>query len=183
MSIQEQLESPKEKIDAGVNISLLTAEYNVLRAETLKRIEIRHQLTSLALVAPGTILAVGLQSKNAFLLLSYPILACFLWAVWIANARGIHEIGKYLRKIETKVGENNIGWEHFSSLKSKPFRFIGYMGSGAILIFTDLLTLLAGITIGKFDISEKILLICSILSMVLSITMFVILEVKRLDLF
>lgn len=182
MRTQEPLESSSEKVSTEENVTLIVAEYNALRAEVLKRIEIRHQLTSLALIAPGTILAVGFQAKNSFLMLSYPILACFLWAVWLANARGIHEIGYYLKILESKVGENNIGWEHSKTPSHRPYRFIGYMGSVAIFIFTELLTLLAGISIGYFDAIEKILLFFSIISIVITIMMFVILEIQRLHL-
>lgn len=183
MSTQEQLESSSDKVSTEENVTLIVTEYNALRAESLKRIEIRHQLTSLALIAPGTILAVGFQAKNAFLMLSYPILACFLWGVWVANARRIHEISQYLRKLEVKVGKNNIGWEHFHSRSEMSFRFIGYIGSAAIFIFTELLTLIAGITIARFDITEKILLIFSILSIAITIITLVILETKRYPIF
>ncbi len=95
---------PLDEKTSSEDTSVILAEYNNLRAELLKRIEIKHQITSLALIAPGTIIAVGLQTKNAFLLFSYPLLACFLSGVWIANTRAYHEIGIYIRKyIEPKL--------------------------------------------------------------------------------
>ena len=60
---------------------MLAAEYTSLREEIIKRIEIQHQLLSLALIAPGTVLAIGFQSGSASLLFVYPVLGMFLSAV------------------------------------------------------------------------------------------------------
>src|SRR5260370_17125833 len=108
MNPEETLEPLDEKISSE-NIPVILAEYNSLKAEILKRIEIRHQLTSLALIAPGTIIAVEFQVHNAFLILSYPILACLLSAVWLANTRAYHEVSNYIRtQVEPKLGKPNL---------------------------------------------------------------------------
>src|SRR5437016_5383503 len=121
MKMQEELEAIDEKISSE-NIPVVLAEYNNLRAEILKRVELRHQLISLALVAPGTIIAVGFSSHNAFLILSYPILACFLAAIWAADTQSVRELSNYIEThIEPKLGKNNLGWEHYHSVTFRPF--------------------------------------------------------------
>jgi hypothetical protein len=82
MSSQESTPSPTET-QIG---ELLVAQYTTLRDEIVKRIEIQHQLISLALIAPGTVLAIGFQTSNASLMLIYPLLGMFLSAVWLSNS-------------------------------------------------------------------------------------------------
>jgi len=66
-------ESPS-KIDH----TFLVAEYQALRDEIIKRLEIQQQLHLFALVAFGTFLTIGFQSKTVTIPLLYPILALFL---------------------------------------------------------------------------------------------------------
>lgn len=179
MAIQEETQFIDERVSSET-LSIVLAEYNNLRAEILKRIELRHQLISLALVAPGTIIAVGFTSHNAFLVLSYPILVCFLSGVWVANTQGVREISHYIKtSVEPKLGKNNVGWEHYHLIASRPFRLVGILGSGFIFILTQLLCIFAGITLVTFTITEKILLFFAILSVIASIIMLVQLERKR----
>src|SRR5258708_7476136 len=167
-----ETQKPLDEKISPENIPIVLAEYNSLKAEVLKRIEIRHQLTTFALIAPGTIIAVGFQVKNTFLILSYPILACLLSAVWLANTRAYHEVSIYIRtQIEPKLGRTNLKWQHVHYNAPHPFRLIGFLGSGAIFIFTELLAIFAGITLAKFNVPEIILLALAILSVLLTIFM------------
>jgi len=54
----------------------------------LKRIEIQRQLVSFALIAPGTVLALGFQINGLSLMLIYPLLGMFLSAVWLSKRHG-----------------------------------------------------------------------------------------------
>ena len=45
-------------------INALLHEYDALRAEILKRIEIMYQISTIALIGPGTLFAIGLQTKT-----------------------------------------------------------------------------------------------------------------------
>ncbi len=115
MTVQESSGSPRDAV-ATDNLSLVITEYNALREEILKRIEIDHQLIALALIAPGTLLTIGLQVRSASIIFVYPFLALFLSMIWVLNETGIHEAGEYIRdRIESKVGENCIGWQHYRS--------------------------------------------------------------------
>lgn len=169
-----ETQEPFDEKLSSVDIAIILAEYNSLKAEVVKRIEIRHQLTSLALIAPGTIIAVGFQVNNAFLLLSYPILACLLSAVWLANTRAYHEVSRYIRtQIEPRLGKTNLRWQYVHYNTPHPFRLVGFLGSGAIFIFTELLAILGGVTLAKFkfDVAEIILFVLAILSVLLTFLM------------
>jgi hypothetical protein len=65
--------------------TLVTAEYNTLREEILKRVETRYQLLSLSVTALGALLAFGSETKNATLILLYPVLALCLAISWLSN--------------------------------------------------------------------------------------------------
>jgi hypothetical protein len=91
----------------------LLAEYSQLRSEILKRSEIQHQLISIALVALGAFISVGLKDSPSALL-AYPILAMFLSAAWSYNDLQIAQIGIYIcYRIENKLIGDSLGWEHF----------------------------------------------------------------------
>jgi sucrose-6-phosphatase len=106
----------------------LLAEYAALRAEILNRTEIQHQLISLALIAAGTFLTVGLQGSPT-VTLAYPILAVFLAAAWAQNDTRVHQIGLYIKKrIEKRILEAGLGWEH-----AVPSTRIGRLGSLTLL--------------------------------------------------
>src|SRR5438874_6849384 len=94
-------------------ISLIVAEYKALREEILKRIEIQHQLISLALAAPATFVGFGIAIKSATLILLYPILATCLSIAWSIHELALMRIWNYIQaQIEEKVG-NQIHWEHY----------------------------------------------------------------------
>src|SRR5258708_40309911 len=90
---------------------LTTDEYRSLTDEIVKRIEIQHQLLSLALIAPGTVLAIGFQTSNASLMLLYPMLGMFLSTGWLATSFAIHAILAYIEsQLLPRVGEDPAVW-------------------------------------------------------------------------
>jgi len=165
-------ESPRSPTEADIG-ALLVAEYTTLRDEIVKRIEIQHQLVSLALIAPGTVLALGFQTSSASLMLAYPLLGMFLSAVWLSNSIAIHDIAAYIAdQIQSRVGENFSFWEHFRiSTNTRQVAILHFWGTRGIFIGTELLVLLAGITLVKFDTAQTIFLIIGIVSSVLTITL------------
>ncbi|HYU73831.1 MAG TPA: hypothetical protein VEL31_14215 [Ktedonobacteraceae bacterium] len=161
----EQESTLQVELTKGESI-LLMGEFEALRDEILKRIEIEHQLIALALIAPGTILAIGLQTKNASIMLLYPALAWLLSSVCLANAHHIHYTADYIEnQIESRVGKNGIGWQHFKkvlvktkikALYKKVFLGIGFLASRGIFIATEVLALIAGgFTAAPFNVQEK----------------------------
>ena len=160
----------------------LTAdEYRSLRDEIVKRIEIQHQLLSLALIAPGTVLAIGFQTRNASLMLLYPMLGMFLSAVWLANSFAIHDISAYIQsQILPRVGEDSSVWERFRAISdTRHLSILHFWGTRGLFIGTELLALLAGITLAKFDTAQTIFLIIGTVSSVLTIIMLSMPQMKR----
>lgn len=150
---------------------LLVAEYTSLRDEIIKRIEIQHQLLSLALIAPGTILAIGLQSKNASLMLLYPLLGMFLSAIWLSNSFAIHDIADYIQShLQPQAGEGRSGWEHFrASIDTRHLSLLHFWGTRGLFLGTELVALVAGITLATFDTAQIIFLIVGSVSCLLTI--------------
>ncbi len=132
---------------------LVTAEYNNLRAEILKREEIRYQLIALTVTVFGALLAFGSQSKNATSILLYPVLALCLAISWRSNHEDIFKLSDYIiEHIENKVGDNNIHWEGYNKLQLKEPKddklFILSYGSKGVFILTEVVALFVGIFVG-----------------------------------
>jgi hypothetical protein len=95
--------------------SFLLAEYTALRNEILKRIEIQHQLISLALIAAGTFITLSKQASTT-VILAFPVLALFLAIAWSHSEVRIRQIAVYILCIEDKLLGGNRGWEHMRGL-------------------------------------------------------------------
>lgn len=150
---------------------LVVAEYTSLRGEIVKRIEIQHQLISLALIAPGTVLALGFQTNSSSLLLVYPLLGMFLSAVWLSNSFAIHDLAAYLQShIQPPAGKDHAIWEQFRvSTDTRHLGLLHFWGTRGLFIGTEFLALLAGITLAKFDAAHLLFLIIGALSSILTV--------------
>jgi hypothetical protein len=96
----------------------LLAEYAQLKGEILKRSEFQHQLISIALVALGALISVGLKDAP-IAVLAYPMLALFLSAAWTYNDGQIAQLGIYIQyRIEENLIGEGLGWEH--AIKADP---------------------------------------------------------------
>jgi hypothetical protein len=162
---------------------MLAAEYTSLREEIIKRIEIQHQLLSLALIAPGTVLAIGFQTRSASLLFVYPLLGMFLAAVWLANSLAIHDIAGYIRsQIQPRVGEGRAIWErHRASIDTSRVRLLHFWGTRGIFIGTELLALVAGVTLATFNTAQILFLSIGIICSVSTTLLLSLPQVNRLD--
>lgn len=185
MPVQGQSNSSEDKINPKT-IPLVLAEYNALKNEALKRIEIDHQLISISLITLTIILIAGFLTQSASIIFIYPILSLLLATIWTLNETGSREISIYIKdRIESRVGVTNIGWQHFkSSLPIGGYREMSLLGYRAVFIVSESLAILVGISVAKFNISENILLIVDSLSLILSVLIlgnapFKILRVKR----
>ena len=102
MAPQKRNDTQREVITAE-SFSLITTEYNAMREEILKLEENQHQIISLSLIAPGTILAIGFQTGNASIMYLYPILALFLAAIWLSNSHGVHRVATPCKGLTTAL--------------------------------------------------------------------------------
>jgi len=140
---------------------LVVAEYSALREEILQRMRTEAQLTTFALVALGTLLAAGVQFKNADLILVYPFVALALAIAWAAEDRGIQFVGLYIAGVLEgyRVDKHLLSYETYIR-KVQGFR--GWYRNAVRLLFllTQVLTLFIANSIsadmGKTPISTEI---------------------------
>ena len=163
----------------------MLAEYNALRDEILKRVELQQQILSLTLVIFGTILTFGLQVHSASIILLYPLLSLFLAASWRHDGLTVKRISIYIRdQIEAPIGENTLGWEHRARRRQKSqskFTFLSAKGAFAggfnflsargVFAGTSLLATLLAIPFAKVDVVDMFLFALAIVSIVSSIVM------------
>ena len=131
-------------------------EYNHLRAEIIKRIELRQQMSAITLTLAGVFLSVGLT--NQLVLLVYPVLAMFLAFGLAQNDYRIRELAKYIREnIEIKIPDLN----YESHAHEKRIEGGGHLGSWRIIILSYggifLLTQLMAIGIALLKLTFNIL--------------------------
>ena len=118
---------------------LSLAEYQSLRGEILKLIEMQGQLIALTVVAFGTVLSLGFEAKNPAIVLVHPILALILGVSWMNHAHSVGRCATYIRKKETAGGDlNRFGWEHFVEKTPFPMHYVGFWGVRAIFAVTAL---------------------------------------------
>jgi hypothetical protein len=140
---------------------LVAAEYSALRAEILQRMQTEAQLTTFALVALGTLLAAGVQFKNADLILVYPFVALALAIAWAAEDRGIQYVGLYIAGVLEghRVDKHLLSYETY--IRKVP-GFRGWYRNSVRLLFllTQVLTLFIANSIsadmGKTSIAADI---------------------------
>jgi hypothetical protein len=130
------------------------AEYEALRDEILKRIELQYQLLNLALIVVGTILTISLgggvltdaagSSSQGFLLLLCAPLEMFLALGWAAHNVQIAKAGVYIK------ANYEEGWETYwpqnegLSWPRKPvvqYLFTGGAPAMGVFVGTQILTL------------------------------------------
>ena len=180
--LANQTSSPKNAPEAD---AFMLAEYNALREEVLKRVELQQQILSLTLIVFGTILTFGLQVHSASIILLYPTLSFFLAATWAHDGRTVMKIGIYIRdQVEAKIGGNTFGWEHRARRRQKPRGKLTFLSAGGVFagglnfmsargVFasTALLATLLAIPFAKVDVTDIFLFALAIVSILSSITM------------
>jgi hypothetical protein len=119
-------------------------EYNTLRAEILKRMELRQQLMANALTFAGVLLGVAITdpSKNIVALI-YPPLAFSLAALWAQNDIRSREIGKYIYKLEKNNPPSGLGWETYYRQKLRSPTFIwarlSVLAPGSVFLLSEII--------------------------------------------
>ncbi len=161
------LSSSSQEEKFPLSNDLIIAEFTALRAELIKLTDLQHQLFSIALLSFATLMGAGIQFKITSLLLIYPILVLFLNAAWFNHAYGIDMLGHYIQNhIESKVGTENIGWENHSHKNSIPHSILAFLGARGIFPATQVIALIAGVSVGPFN---KLLFLTALLSTLMCI--------------
>lgn len=147
-------------------------EYNSLRSEILKRIELRQQIVSITLTLAGVFLGIGLGTSSVALI--YPPLAMFLAFGWAQNDFRIRDLSGYIRKhLETPATGLNYehevqsGREKSRNLGSWRYVVVSHIG---VFLFTQAMAVIIELARIQFDftllsLTQWILTGISILSM------------------
>jgi len=179
MAKDEFLDIPTQKIDKN-NIML---EYNALRDEILKRIELRQQIISITLVLLTAILSVtfaqeGLKEnfstlKIPSLAFIYPPIATSLALGWIQHEYRINLLGYYIHEhIEKSIP--CLGWEKHviinTSEGSKLKWYYILLSHGGVFIWTEIIAIIVGIFMFRNTSLESGFIALDILSLLIIIT-------------
>ncbi|MFZ5857514.1 MAG: hypothetical protein ACOYZ6_11840 [Chloroflexota bacterium] len=123
----------------------LLAEYNALRSEILKRIELRNSIMFGTLTFAGVLLGFGLTTPS--LALIYVIISMFLAAAWVQSDVIVSNIGHYIReKLETP--QTGLRWEtqrqkeRAASGKKNAFRPSAVFSTGGVFLVTQAVAIL-----------------------------------------
>jgi hypothetical protein len=154
------------KKESSANISEsqrdgLLAEYNALRSEILKRIELRNSIMFGTLTFAGVLLGFGLTTPT--LALIYVIISMFLAAAWVQSDVIISNIGRYiLEKLETP--QTGLRWEtqrqkeRTESSKRKTFQPSAVFSTGGVFLVTQAVAILIALSnLETFAILEWVL--------------------------
>ena len=164
MMSEKQKSLPYDRLDMN---TFLLDEYNALRNEILKRIELQHQMISLTLIVFGTILGFGLQLHSSSIVLLYPVVSFFLAASWAHNGRSIRDIATYIREqVEARAGENNFGWEHRALPHRRLLGRLDTLSARGIFAGTSLLAILVAVPLAKVDTINIFLFAVAIASII-----------------
>lgn len=157
-------------------------EYDALRQEILKRLEMQNNHLNLMLTILTVLFSFGVSNTNiAFLI---PPILCLLAFIWKGNNLMIIKLSTYIKnKFE---GENfDLGWETYNEqtsakLFSKNKTFLFAAGPFGIFIFSSIIAI--GIGISKYNHTslDLLLLIISIISFILIVFIFILYNSEKL---
>jgi hypothetical protein len=150
--------SPDELIEIKNHSKEL--EYNAIRAEILKRIELRQQIMAVTLTFAGVFLGFGLENETVALI--YPPIAMFLAFAWAQNDFRIRDQAQYIREqIEPHLP--GMGYETYVQQKRmgaggmRSWRFV-VLSHGGLFLITQILAIIIEVTKGTFNSLEWVLL-------------------------
>ena len=145
-------------------------EYDALRQEILKRIELRQQIILLTLTIAGV--SFSLSDTNYIITLLYPTLAFFLALGWVQNDLRIRDIARYIRE-EIEVQCESLHYEKhlLERKKSHPDdRWVRtILSHGGIFMTTQIIAIIIGISKCVFSVQEDVLLGINFLVLILTI--------------
>ena len=120
------------------------AEYNTLRAEILKRIDIRNSIVFGTLTFASGLMGFGLEIPS--LAVIYVIISMFLAAAWVQSDLLISDIGCYIRE-NFEISGSGLRWETFrqecreQNISDKTLKPGMAFSSGGVFIVTQIIAL------------------------------------------
>ncbi len=146
-----------------------SAEYTMLRDETMKRIDARNQIMSynLVFVASMFTLALGAQGFHSALLV-YPIVSFFFAVAFAYNSLMLIEIGSYLRGLES--GPLPTGWAKYLQPRYKYIEPFEILSTSGLFLGTQIVAIVLYEASQHTDLTlDRRLLMISIASVVLTV--------------
>ncbi len=159
-------------------------EYDALRQEIIKRIDIHFMIFNINLTISGVLLGIGI-SNNSLIAMILPPLTLFLVVSMKNNTFSYLKVGEYLRN--NYVLENNVmNWEQYndkfeSSKTVKIKRYLFGIGSLGIFITAPLIATAIGLIKYKATLLEKFLITFDILSIIAIILIFIFFSSRRIS--
>ena len=150
--------SPAELIEAENHSKEL--EYNAIRAEILKRIELRQQIMAVTLTFAGVFLGFGLENETVALI--YPPIAMFLAFAWAQNDFRIRDQAQYIRE-QIEPNLPGLGYETYVQQKRmgaggmRSWRFV-VLSHGGLFVVTQILAILIEVNKATYNGLEWALL-------------------------
>jgi len=142
-------------------------EYAALRAEILKRMELRYQFIPVSLTMAGVFLGLGIS--NGTIALVYPVLAVFLAIGWAQNDKRIGDTAAYIRThLERSIP--GLGWEthlHNERIQQQRQRRFAIFSYGGIFLFTQLIAIGIGFIKFTYSTTEWSLLVLDMISVIM----------------
>jgi len=124
---------------------------------------------AVAVVALGTILSVGYQTKNAAIMSLYPLLSLILGVYWLNMAHAIIRCATYIKDtIEPLMSPAQPGWETY--IRRKPIRgdAIGYWGVRGIFLGGPVVSVLSASTTMQWSPTNIVAFIVSVVTTVIT---------------
>lgn len=140
-------------------------EYGALRAELLKRIELRQSLISTTLTFAGVFLGFGLQNRSVALI--FPLLTVFLGLLWANNDIRFKQIGKYLQDVEKLLP--GAGWETYYRREGRYQTLVAgislsVLAPAGTFLATSLMAIGIGLSQFSYALIDWVLLVVDIIS-------------------
>lgn len=136
--------STNKQINACDEFAL--AEYNNLRMEILKWLELQSRLLGMIVFSFGAIVSVGFQTGNPAIIAVHPVLALILGICWLNHNYAIVRAADYIRsRLEVRFYE---GWEHYVLHYKISHGRIGHLGERAIFPGSSIIAVLAAVRVG-----------------------------------
>ena len=169
---QSTLPPVKESIKIHPGIAL---EYETLRNEIIKRLEMRQKIMELTMTIAGIFIGLGIKTDSIAML--YPLLAIFLAAAWVQNDLRITDIGNYIRDhIENKIldleWETTVQNKRVLDASEGKFRST-ILAHGGIFIISQIIAMGVGLSfILSFTLVDKVLFWADMVSLLVVIFIF-----------
>ena len=152
------------------------AEYNTLRTEILKRIEIRNSIVFGTLTFASALMGFGLTIPS--LAIIYVIISMFLAAAWVQSDLLVSDIGCYIRE-NFEIPGSGLYWETYrqecreQNVKDRTLKPGMAFSSGGVFIVTQIIALAVAFSqLDIFTLLDWGLSIVALLCMFLTIYFF-----------